>query len=216
MPRTQCLFRCRGCEQSGQPNAPRENQRAGGMCTAVCEADTRPRATMMDAEARRARMRKVCQTCKLETTQAGSATRSQRSIDDDENEDRCKGSGCRRTLRRRLSWNERRELIEPAIGSRWAAAAKPPVTSSLELDVEASGRATQRATWDLCVASYLLACRQVVEANCNYAPREADPQRQRKLPASSRRVKQLQRCSVTRALRQPHKGGRTSHTRLRR
>ena len=69
----------------------------------------------------------------------------------------------------------------PAIGSRWAAAAKPPVTSSLELDVEASGRATQRATWDLCVASFLLACRQVVEANCNYAPREADPQCQRKL-----------------------------------
>ena len=63
---------------------------------------------------------------------------------------------------------------------------------------------------------FLLACRQVVEANCNYAPREADPQRQRKLPASSRRVKQLQRCSVTRALRQPRKGGRTSHTRLRR
>ena len=35
---------------------------------------------MMDAETRRARMRKMCQTCKLETTQAGSATRSQRSI----------------------------------------------------------------------------------------------------------------------------------------
>ena len=102
-------------------------------------------------------------------------------VDDDENEDRCKGSGCRRTLRRRLSWNERRELIEPAIGSRWAAAAKPPVTSSLGLDIAASGRATQRATWDLCVASYLLACRQVVDANCNYAPREADPQCQRKL-----------------------------------
>ena len=130
LPRTKCLFRCRGCEQSGQPNAPRENQRAGGMCTAVCEADTRPRATMMDAEARRARMRKVCQTCKLETTQAGSATRSQRSIDS------------RRTLRRRLSWNERRELIEPAIGSRWAAAAKPPVNPSVGLDIEASGHAT--------------------------------------------------------------------------
>ena len=117
---------------------------------------------MVDAEARRARMRKVCQTCKLETTQTGSATRSQRSIDDDENEDRCKGSGCRRTLRRRLSWNERRELIEPAIGSRWAAAAKPPVTSSLELDVEASGRATQRATWDLCVASFFVS----LQASC--------------------------------------------------
>ena len=59
-------------------------------------------------------------------------------------------------------------------------------------------------------------CRQIVEVTYNYAPREADPQSQRKLPASSRRVKQLQRCSITRALRQPRKGGRMSHTRLRR
>ena len=31
-------------------------------------------------------------------------------------------------------------------------------------------------------------CRQIVEVTYNYAPREADPQRQRKLPTSSRRV----------------------------
>ena len=109
-------------------------------------------------------------------------------MDDDENEDRHKGAGCRRTLKKatELDKGAPRELIEPAIGSRWAAAAKPSVTSSLELNVEASGRATQRATWDQCVESFLLACRQVVEAICNYAPREADPQRQRKLPTSSR------------------------------
>ena len=49
-----------------------------------------------------------------------------------------------------MRWN-----IELAIGSRWSVAAQPPVTSSLGLDIEASGHATQRATWDLCVASFL-------------------------------------------------------------
>ena len=46
----EAFFDAEDDEQSGQPNAPRENQRAGGMCTAVCEVATRPRATMMDAE----------------------------------------------------------------------------------------------------------------------------------------------------------------------
>jgi hypothetical protein len=55
----------------------------------------------MDAGTRRARIRKMCQTCDQETAQAGSAARSQKSMDDeDESEDtsenrrREKGAGC--------------------------------------------------------------------------------------------------------------------------
>ena len=64
-------------ELSGQPKAPRKNLGAGDTCTAVCEVTTRQRATMADAGTRRARMRKMCQTCNQETAQAGSAARSQ-------------------------------------------------------------------------------------------------------------------------------------------
>ena len=65
-------------ELSGQTIAPRKNLCAGDTCTAVCEVTTRPRATVMDAGTRRARMRKMCQTCNQETAQAGSAARSQK------------------------------------------------------------------------------------------------------------------------------------------
>ena len=94
-----------------------------------------------------------------------------------------KSAGCRRTFRRRLSWTERRPQGANWAGNRIVVGGGRKTAGHFISGAGYRSQWPRYATGDLgpMRGKLIAVCRQIVEVTYNYAPREADPQRQRKL-----------------------------------